>query len=154
MDGFVDSVSESLRPGRKLDTIDAVSILFDIHRKAKDRLGGDSFITPDSFFPIGLKIYRDIEELCIEDIRSYKVREIQPFTEEVIPAETLKRLQSLSFFYDGSTRPSRILIIQPGLTDIAPQQKRLKILELTGIERSSCRILCLTESEKTLFKKC
>ena len=100
MDTFIDSVYELIQPGRKLEAIDAVSILFDIHRKSTDRLGGDSFITADSFFPIGLKIYRDIEELYIEDISCRKVREIQPITEEVIPAETLKRIQSLSFFYD------------------------------------------------------
>jgi len=154
MDGFVDSVSESLRPGRKLDTIDAVSILFDIHRKAKDRLGGDSFITPDSFFPIGLKIYRDIEELCIEDVRSYKVREIQPFTEEVIPAETLKRLQSLSFFYDEfyktiedlhySTRSYRYRTAAEKIEDFGIDRYRKVIF---------AGFYALTESEKTLFKK-
>ncbi len=154
MDGFVDSVYESIWSGRKLETVDAVSILFDIHRKRKDRLGGDGFITPDSFFPIGLKIYRDIEELCIEDIRSCKVKEIQPFTEEVIPAETLKRIQSLSFFYDEfyktieyhnfSTRSYRYQRVSEKIEEYGIDKYRKVIF---------AGFYALTESEKTLFKK-
>jgi CRISPR/Cas system-associated exonuclease Cas4 (RecB family) len=100
MDEFVDSVYEGIESGRKLEIIDAVSILYDIHRKAKNPLGKDGFMTTDSFFQIGLKIYRDIEELCIEGISTHQVKDIQPFTEEVIPEQTLARLQSLSFFYE------------------------------------------------------
>jgi hypothetical protein len=57
-------------------------------------------MTPDSFFPIGLKIYRDLEELYIEGIGPHQVKEIESYSEAVIPEQTLKRLQSLSFFYE------------------------------------------------------
>ena len=100
IDEFVDRLCEKIVPGRKLESIDAVSLLYDIHRKAVQPLGGGSFMTPDSFFPIGLKIYRDIEELYIEGVDYHLVREIQPYTEEAIPEQSLKRLQSLSFFYE------------------------------------------------------
>jgi ATP-dependent helicase/nuclease subunit B len=101
IDEFIDSQCEKILSGRKLESIDAVSILYDIHLKALQPLGGGSFMTPDSFFPIGMKIYRDIEELYIEGIDYQLVREIQPYAEEVIPEQTLKRLQSLSFFLRG-----------------------------------------------------
>ena len=154
MDEFIDSVYEGIRQDRKLETIDSVSILFDIHGKAKDRLGGESFVTPDSFFPIGLKIYRDIEELYIEGVTPYKVKEIQPFTEEVIPAGTLNRIQSLSFFYDEFYRTTE----EHNFSTRSYRYRNVaeKIEEL-GIDRYRKVIFAgfyaLTESEKTLFKR-
>jgi hypothetical protein len=100
MDEFVDHLYEKNSPERKLEGIDAVSLLYDIHRKAINPLGGGSFMTPDSFFPLGLKIYRDIEELYIEGIEHHLVKAIEPYAEEAIPEQTVKRLQSLSFFYE------------------------------------------------------
>lgn len=100
MDEFIDHLCEHKLPGRKLEGIDAVALLYDIHRKAPNPLGKGSFMTPDSFFPIGLKIYRDLEELCIEGIGPQRVKEIELYAEEAIPEQTLKRLQSLSFFYE------------------------------------------------------
>ncbi len=100
IDEFVDHLYEKNYAGRKLEGIDAVALLYEIHRKAPDPLGGGSFMTPDSFFPIGLKIYRDIEELYIEAIDYHLVKAIEPYAEEGIPEQTLKRLQSLSFFYE------------------------------------------------------
>ncbi len=95
MDEFVDYLYEAFS-GRKLEGIDAVASCL-IFTERKSRLAA-RFMTPDSFFPIGLKIYRDIEELYIEGLAESK--NIQLFTEEVIPEQTLKRIQSLSFFYE------------------------------------------------------
>jgi ATP-dependent helicase/nuclease subunit B len=100
MDEFVDSVYEKLVPGKKLETIDAVALLYGIHRKTSHPLGGAGFMTPDSFFPLGLKIYRDLEELTIEGIHPRMVREIESFIAEGIPDQTRNRLQSLSLFYE------------------------------------------------------
>jgi len=101
MDEFIDRVYNHISSGkRKLEAIDAVSILYDVHRAAADPLGGKGFMTLDSFFPIGLKIYGDLEELFIEDVPVQKVKDIQPYAEEAIPEQTLKRLQSLAFFYE------------------------------------------------------
>ena len=65
MDEFVDFVFKQTQSKRNLETLDAISILYDIHKKAVTPLGNDRFLTPDSFFPIGLKIHRDLEELAI-----------------------------------------------------------------------------------------
>jgi ATP-dependent helicase/nuclease subunit B len=100
MDEFVDAVHEQVGVFRKLETIDAVSVLYSIHTKTKRPLGGKGFMTPDSFFPIGLKIYRDIEELSIEGVDPNRVKDIQPYVAESIPRQTLERLQSLSYFYE------------------------------------------------------
>ncbi len=57
-------------------------------------------MSPDAFFPIGIKIYSDIEELYIEGVLPAKLKEIEPLAEEGIPSFSRERLQDLSFFYE------------------------------------------------------
>lgn len=161
MDEFIDFLYEGLLPekggpvsGRKLETIDAVALLYEIHLKAKKQLGGNSFMTPDSFFPIGLKIYRDIEELSIEGVSPHHVKNIEHITQEAIPEQSLKRLQSLSFFYEEfykttgemsfSTRALRYLMVSEQAETASLAQYRQIIF---------AGFYALTNSEKTLFKK-
>jgi ATP-dependent helicase/nuclease subunit B len=101
MDGFVDYVAEAVHPVpvTNVETVDAVSVLYEIHRSAREPLGGESFLTLDSFFSLGIKLFRDIEELYIEGVPSAMVKEIQPFADEMIPEHAMARLQSLHFFY-------------------------------------------------------
>lgn len=91
--------SESEGKGIKLDTIDAVAVLYDLHKESTKRIGRDGFVQLDRFFPLGLKIYNDIEELYIEKVSLYQVKDIDQFIEG-IPLQTLDRLQRLSYFYD------------------------------------------------------
>ncbi len=100
IDEFIDSVQVDKPLGRKLEAIDAVAILYNIHKNTKNPLGGKGFMSPDMFFPIGLKIFRDIEVLYIEGISTQLVKAIQPYAEEGIPEQTKKRLQALSVFYE------------------------------------------------------
>ena len=102
MDEFVDYLYEGLlnRRKRKLEPVDAVAILYDIHRSSPNPLGKNSFISPDTFFPIGLKIFNDLEELYIEGVLPRTVKEIDPMSGGNIPGPTAKRLQSLSYFYE------------------------------------------------------
>ncbi len=153
MDEFVDAIYERIGASRKLETIDAVSVLYGIHRRAKKPLGGKGFMTPDSFFPIGLKIYRDIEELSIEGVDPKRVKDIQPYAEEAIPFQTLERLQSLSYFYERfyetiekegfSTRSLRYRSAASEFEEVWKDGRRIIV---TGF-------FALTESEKTLFRK-
>ena len=102
MDEFIEHVhDESLElGGRKLEAIDAISILYNIHTASPEHLGKKSFLTPDTFFPVGMKLYNDLEELYIEGVPSKKVKEIDNIAGENIPEPTAKRLQSLSYFYE------------------------------------------------------
>ncbi len=99
MDDFVEHVAGTVRPQKSMETVDAVAVLYEIHRSAPIPLGGESFLTLDSFFSLGVKIYRDVEELLIEGVPASMVKEIQPFTDELIPTHALSRLQALHFFY-------------------------------------------------------
>ena len=104
MDELVDDVFDTrdARAGRvrpRLEPIDAVAILHDIQVTAERPLGGSAFMSLDSFFPVGLKIYRDLEELCIEKVPARKVAEVQPLVEEEVPAKARERLLTLARFY-------------------------------------------------------
>jgi ATP-dependent helicase/nuclease subunit B len=154
MDEFIDYLSEVVPGGRKIETIDAVSILYDIHRRAKDPLGGSGFMTPDSFFPLGLKIYRDIEELFIEGISVGSVEEMRNYTSEAIPEQSVKRLQSLAFFYEEFYR----YIEDKGFSTRSLRYRRVAEMGEGLITGTSRRIIfagfyALTKTEKTLFTK-
>jgi CRISPR/Cas system-associated exonuclease Cas4 (RecB family) len=152
MDEFVDHRYESLQTRKKIETIDAVVILYEIHKKALRPLGGEAFLSPDKFFSVGLKIYRDLEELTIEDVQPARVKQIELFTGEVIPEQTLARLQSLSFFYENFYKA----IGEKGLSTRSVRYREVsKTIDESGL---SCYgqvifagFFALTKCEKVLF---
>jgi ATP-dependent helicase/nuclease subunit B len=155
MDEFIEHVhDESLRlGGRKLEAIDAISILYTIHVASPEHLGKKSFLTPDTFFPVGMKLYNDFEELYIEGMSSKRVKEIDSIAGENIPEPTAKRLQSLSYFYETfyrrieedhfSTRSSRYRAVSENIDRL--NLDRFKKVILAGF-------FALTESEKNIFR--
>ncbi len=155
MDEFIEHVhDESLGlGGRKLEAIDAVSILYTIHAASPEHLGKKSFLTPDTFFPVGMKLYQDLEELTIEGVSSKKVKEIDSIAGENIPEATAKRLQSLSYFYEAfygrileshfSTRSSRYRAVSENIGRL--NLDRFKKVIFAGF-------FALTESEKKIFR--
>lgn len=154
MDEFVDFVFRHTQSKRNLETLDAISILYDIHKKAVTPLGNDRFLTPDSFFPIGLKIHRDLEELAIEGIKPNLVKSMQPYIDEKIPEQTLKRLQSLSYFYEEFYKT----IEQHGYTTRALRYRITSdTVDNAGLDAFRIIIFAgffaLTRCEQTIFKK-
>ncbi len=155
MDEFIDHVyDESLGlRGRKLEAIDAISILYTFHAASPEHLGRKSFLTPDTFFPVGMKLYNDLEELYIEGVSSKKVKEIDSIAGETIPEPTAKRLQSLSYFYETfyrrmeeghySTRSSRY-------RDVSEKIDRLNLDGFGKVILAG--FFALTESEKNIFR--
>jgi CRISPR/Cas system-associated exonuclease Cas4 (RecB family) len=154
MDEFVDFVSKRTQSKRRLETLDAISILYDIHKKTATPLGHNRFLTPDSFFPIGLKLHRDLEELAIEGINPHLVKSMQPYIDEKIPEHTLKRLQSLSYFYEEfyktieqheyTTRALRYRIASDTVDNAGLDAFRIIIF---------AGFFALTRCEQTIFKK-
>jgi ATP-dependent helicase/nuclease subunit B len=155
IDEFIEHVhDESLGlQGRKLEAIDAVSILYTLHAASPEHLGEKSFLTPDTFFPVGMKLYNDLEELYIEGVPSKKVREIDSIAGENIPEPTAKRLQSLSYFYEAfykriekdhfSTRSSRYRVVS----------EKIGRLNLGGFKKVILAgFFAPTESEKKIFR--
>jgi len=155
MDEFIDHVhDESLEiGGRKLEAVDAISILYNLHTASPGHLGRKSFLAPDTFFPVGMKLYNDLEELYIEGVPSKKVKEIDSIVGENIPEPTARRLQSLSYFYETfykrveeghfSTRSSRYRAVSEHIDRL--DFSRFKSVIVAGF-------FALTESEKKIFR--
>jgi len=154
MDGFMDYVTEAVQPMRHMETVDAIAILYQIHRSAPEPLGGESFLTLDSFFSLGIKLFADIEELYIEGVPPAMVKEIQPFTDQMIPKHALARLQSLHFFYKTFYEK----ISQLGMATRSMRYRMaVERIPESGIDRFEKVIFAgfyaLTRCEKDLFRK-
>jgi hypothetical protein len=77
VDAFVDSILEH-KPNiavRDIDALDAVAILFDLHRSMPLRLGGTHFESLDAFLPLGTRLFAELEELKIAQCTPNLVRE-------------------------------------------------------------------------------
>lgn len=102
MDEFIDLICAGLpdASGRKIEPIDAVALLFELHCRAPRPLGRKGFLTLDSFFPIGLKLFRDLEELLIEQVSREAMQQADSLLLDGVPPASLERLQSVSWFYE------------------------------------------------------
>ena len=157
LDGFVDRVhAERLGSREKpIDALDAVALLFDIHRAAPDRLGGGHFLSADRFFPVGTKIFRDIEELALGGVRPEDLRRTDLLSAERVPPESRRSLQALSFFYESffdvlkrkgfSTQATRTRDVLASLRrDLFPDIDRFVVagfFSLARLERDLVRML-------------
>ncbi|HTZ52627.1 MAG TPA: PD-(D/E)XK nuclease family protein [Spirochaetia bacterium] len=130
MDELVNELFEArvAREGRArpmAEPIDAVAVLYDIQVSSEDPLGGSAFMSLDSFFPLGLRIHGDLEELLIEQVAAEEVAGVQPLVDEALPLRARERLRTLSHFYERfyprieerglSTRSSRYVSVAGAL---------------------------------------
>jgi hypothetical protein len=156
MDDFIDFVHErqTADHARKIEGLDAVALLFRLHRKAERPVGGRGFFSPDSFFPLGLRIYRDLEELCIEDISVEAVKGLDSLIQEGMPQKSVERLQSLSYFYKGFYRE----LHEKGLTTRSLQYSAApEIVDAAGLTEFTSIIFAgffaFTSAERRMVKK-
>ena len=77
IDNFIDYLfREKLNISeRTLESLDAAAILYEIHLADTLRIGGNNFTSLDSFLPLGIKIFGELEELWIANIPLPRVRE-------------------------------------------------------------------------------
>lgn len=103
MDGFVNRLYEERlgRNDRLIDPLDAVALLFDIHQELPSRLGRAGFLSPDVFFPLGLKLFRDLEDVSLAGAGPDALRGVESLGTEAVPRESLARLQSLADFHEN-----------------------------------------------------
>ena len=166
IDEFVQMVSERVDPeqGRDLETLDAVAVLAEIHRKLPERLGGEAFRSLDLFLPVGFKLFGELEELRMSGADNARiVSMLEPISYD--QRHTLGRYYTA--FYDRvkeigrttramrySTVAERIAecpleeferIIVAGLFKLTPIEQRI----LDALERRDTAVL-LFQSDKLM----
>jgi ATP-dependent helicase/nuclease subunit B len=166
VDTFVDRVYEEHlgRRDRRIDALDAVALLFDLHRSAPDRLGREGFLSADHFFPLGIKLWNDLEELTAAGLAPDEILSKEALVQENAPAQTLARLQSLAFFYErfyallrergDSTRSSRYRDVAAGIRrEQFPATRRFLFAGFFSLTKTETALLkaLLTWDDFSLF---
>ncbi len=59
-----------------LTMLDAVAILFDVHRRLSMRVGKESYRSLETFFPVGVKLLGELEELMMANLTERRIREV------------------------------------------------------------------------------
>ncbi|MBC7349748.1 MAG: PD-(D/E)XK nuclease family protein [Candidatus Aminicenantes bacterium] len=155
-DEFVDSLYLEINQNqdRPADPIDSVSILYQLHRSQPEPLGGKAFLSLDEFFPLGLKLYQDLEELKAGLVTRENFLMIDSLAGQNLPEKTRTRLQKVSFFFENfyhclaeeklSTRATRLVTV---LNKLQPEYlDRFEHIILAGF-------YLLTAGETRLVKK-
>jgi len=102
LDGFVDMVFDAhqTRPRPCIEPVDAVALLFEIQREGEP-LGGEQFLSLDSFLPLGMRIFDDLEDLLAEGVDPARVAEVETLIQERVPLRSRDRLAAMAHFYES-----------------------------------------------------
>ncbi len=154
MDDFIDYVYERELgiKDKKISSLDALAMLYEIHRSSSIPLGGKSFLKVEDFIGIGLRLFRDLEECLIEDVKpvSLSSLDISAFGKGYF--ETENKIQTLSFIYRKFYEELR----RQGLSTRSMRYRRVSESDLSLERRRGIILsgfLLLTETEKRIFKK-
>jgi len=97
IDDFVDTFYEKyIRKDYKITHLDAISILYDIYKKKVENIGKEQLDSLDNFFPMGIHLFDDLEELHIEQINLSAIKDL-PYSENI--QRSVDTLNSIYQFY-------------------------------------------------------
>jgi ATP-dependent helicase/nuclease subunit B len=94
VDDFVLSLYQQIydKPNSNLESMDAITLLYRVHTGLSERLGGEHFTAFDEFFPLGMKLLGELEELYLAHLPNRRI-------EEELGMLTHNRLFSLQAYY-------------------------------------------------------
>lgn len=147
IDEFVVSLYQQMNTTaeRDIEPIDAVVLLFDIHCKLQERLGGEYFRSFESFIPIGFKLFGELEELCLAALTDRKIR-------EVLSPLSYNRLFSLGEYYVqfyDQVRHEGLVTRAIRYTEVAKKIFEINLSEYTHIVIAG--LFQQTHAEKIIF---
>ncbi|KJU86645.1 hypothetical protein MBAV_001161, partial [Candidatus Magnetobacterium bavaricum] len=154
MDDFVDFIYEDVLGlfAPALEAIDAVAILYKCHREHSTQ-EWEHFATPDSFFGIGMSIYRDIEELCIEKKGVDITSRVEEIFKDMCPLHSMHNIQKLSFFYEEFYKTTNALNYSTRSLRYATVSERIKEADLSYYDKIIVLgFYGMTASEIDLFR--
>ena len=59
----------------KLSALDAVAVLFEVHREQSQRVGQDAYTSLETFLAVGIKLVNELEEVMLADLSERRIRE-------------------------------------------------------------------------------
>lgn len=62
------------RSSRAIEPIDAAAILFEVHSAVDERFGAQEFVALERFFPVGLQLFDELEELHLANLSVAEIR--------------------------------------------------------------------------------
>ena len=149
MDELIDYIyKEKLGIHRPtIDVLDAFAILFELHRQSPSRFGNEHFTSLDDFFPLGTKLFAELEELMIAQCSPKQVREF-------IGSISYGKLHTMPNLYekfynelDKQGFGTRSMKYREVAQNIAPEHlDEFSQIVIAGF-------FALTNSEKLLFRK-
>ena len=146
-DEFIDHLHAGLSPqhGKKLDAMNAVALLYAVHQTIEGRLGGSNFLSLDAFYPIGLKLFGELEELRIANLSTEKIS-------AALKPISYGRVSSLATYYEqfyALAMRERFATRSMRYSDVADHCDRIDLTAFSSVIITG--FLGLTNSEKTLF---
>ncbi|NOY64530.1 MAG: hypothetical protein GXO97_03930 [Nitrospirae bacterium] len=154
MDDFIDYLYEKELgiKDKKISSLDALAILYEIHRNSTSPLGGERFLKIEDFIGIGSRLFRDLEECLIEDIKAASLGSVDISAFDKGFFETENKIQTFSSIYREFYEELRT----HGLSTRSMRYRQVSESDLNlegekGIILSG--FLLLTETEKRIFKK-
>jgi len=153
---FIDFLYEEKlsRNDKKIDELDALALLYEIHQKSPDKIGKDGYLPPDMFFSPGMKIFRDIEDFYINLVPFSLVKQGEGLITEKIPANTALKIGSLSRYYKEFDEKLARLNLSTGGTRFKYVIDNFHKIDLCEFKQMFfCGIFVLNKAEEMLLKK-
>ncbi|MBI5215089.1 MAG: PD-(D/E)XK nuclease family protein [Ignavibacteriae bacterium] len=79
---------------KKLETADALSFLYDVHSEAQEKVGAEHFVSLDAFVPVGMQLFRELEEVALANL-------LLPRVKEVLSSVEFLKFHALSYYYES-----------------------------------------------------
>ncbi|MBI3194405.1 MAG: PD-(D/E)XK nuclease family protein [Ignavibacteriae bacterium] len=82
---------------KNLETADALSLLFDVHTEAHEKVGAEHFVSLDAFVPVGRQLFRELEAVALANLPLPRVK-------EVLSSVEFLKFHALSYYYENFYR--------------------------------------------------
>lgn len=76
-----------------IDPVDAVALLYEVHRGLEPKLGNESYHSLDAFLPLALRLFGELEEVALGDLSDRRIR-------EVLSTVEYPKFHSLASYYE------------------------------------------------------
>ena len=131
---------------KKLGIADALSVLYDIHSEATNKIGEDNYASLDAFIPVGIKLFGELEEVSIAYLSTKHIS-------NVVGAIPFPKFHALTEYYEKFYS----IVEKEGLVTRSMMYRmvaeRIKEIDLTSSEQLFLAgFFAFTKAEKRIIE--